>query len=818
MKSGLRIRNSTQSDMYLSTPKKQITDKLPKHTPTPKKMVNTSLLSPNSKTRRKVTETCDIQVYLRIKPIVSDIGTCVKVVDEKTIEFNSQKSNDKYTFSKVFDSTANQKDVYEITSKPLLQKMFDGKDSLLFSYGVTGSGKTYTMLGKSQQQQVDLRKSTIATGITSFDNEDRGVIPRLLEDLFSMISAQKENDVHYEVFSTFVEVYDGKVNDLLHNYADGDFRESLTSNFSVASSTSSINSILSSSSSSSNSSTKNKGDVEVREFNGKFILQGAKEVTITDCHKGKSILLHGNKCRSIRATQSNADSSRSHAIFTISLIKRDEELNQKEIGKITVVDLAGSERQKNTGAENKALKEASTINNSLMNLSRCMRAMKENQEKGVQTHIPYRDDVLTKILFKNEFLQGNGQVVMILNITPAAEGSNETVMALSFSGVVKEVKLKANDTSSLRRFLQSPKSVKKPVVSVGMVTDEDEELEELKRCYNRLKQEIEVVKMEVRQSTELEMRKQLTEEFEFQMNRVEELHQLSIIEMQKSMYQTIENNQQNIINQLNHYIQLYRETKEELERAQMLLSIHSQEENDKENGELMIERMKQEIEDLNEKIIDYEQLSKENTLLKSQYDELSVKYNQLVDNNNQKNEMYIDYEKRIKEFEKQHKEELANKTKDFKVETQLMKAEYDDKLHNQEKEIAVLRTKLEKAIEKKEQWKKYTTTLKEKYKQLSELNKQEKKEQANTSLLNKFKSIFVSSQHEDKDLPTFTITEDSISPVKKRKTSLEVTTDSPSKKQKNSEIVVHDEEEEEEVTTKQKSRQKSRRRKKNSNK
>ena len=86
------------------------------------------------------------------------------------------------------------------------------------------------------------------------------------------------------------------------------------------------------------------------------------------------------------------------------------------VSQLALVDLAGSERCKRTGNTDKALKEAGKINNSLMNLRRCMERLRENQKTGRNGAVPYRDDRLTH-LFRNYF-EGIGSVKMIVCVNP----------------------------------------------------------------------------------------------------------------------------------------------------------------------------------------------------------------------------------------------------------------------------------------------------------------------------------------------------------------------------------------------------------------
>lgn len=122
---------------------------------------------------------CDpVQVYCRVRPLKCEADlTCLKVTSPSTViltppemAINYKAGNlreTQYTFKRVFDVTSQQKDVYGTVAEPLIENLIRGKNGLLFTYGVTGSGKTYTMTGNAQHQ---------------------GVMPRCLDVLFKTIS------------------------------------------------------------------------------------------------------------------------------------------------------------------------------------------------------------------------------------------------------------------------------------------------------------------------------------------------------------------------------------------------------------------------------------------------------------------------------------------------------------------------------------------------------------------------------------------------------------------------------------------------------
>lgn len=120
-----------------------------------------------------------------------------------------------------------------------------------------------------------------------------------------------------------------------------------------------------------------------------FVVKSVKEI--------EHVMNVGNKNRSVGATEMNATSSRSHAIFIITVecseTGADGE-NHIRVGKLNLVDLAGSERQGKTKAEGTRLAEGIKINQSLSCLGNVINALVDGKVK----HVPYRDSQLTRLL------------------------------------------------------------------------------------------------------------------------------------------------------------------------------------------------------------------------------------------------------------------------------------------------------------------------------------------------------------------------------------------------------------------------------------
>ena len=110
------------------------------------------------------------------------------------------------------------------------------------------------------------------------------------------------------------------------------------------------------------------------------------------------LLLAGTKRRMQEPTEANPVSSRSHAVFQVSVSRRDrarDRVQSLHVGKLSMVDLAGSERASHTQNRGQRMLEGAKINRSLLALGNCINAL---VEKGSKAFIPYRDSKLTRLL------------------------------------------------------------------------------------------------------------------------------------------------------------------------------------------------------------------------------------------------------------------------------------------------------------------------------------------------------------------------------------------------------------------------------------
>mgnify|MGYP003571315751 CR=1 FL=1 len=294
----------------------------------------------------------------------------------------------KFTFDEVFDIDSSQKDVYAISAKPAVNSVLEGYNSTIFAYGQTGTGKTFTMEGFTYNQ---------------FD-EKRGIIPRTIEDIFTYIESNSNKDTKFIIRAAYLQIYNEMISDLLKP----------------------------------NNPNRN---LNIREDKKKGLyVEHLSEWAVRVPSDIYSLLEKGASCREVSNTNMNDVSSRSHAVFmiTVEQLISDLEINGRQItkiGRLNLVDLAGSERTRITGATGKQLEESKKINKSLSALGNVINALTDSKERK---HIPYRDSKLTRLLENS--LGGNCKTTMIATISPAQCSFNESLSTLNFAKRAKNIK------------------------------------------------------------------------------------------------------------------------------------------------------------------------------------------------------------------------------------------------------------------------------------------------------------------------------------------------------------------------------------------
>ncbi|CAI9734788.1 chromosome-associated kinesin KIF4A-like [Octopus vulgaris] len=352
-----------------------------------------------------------VKVAVRCRPLnnkETDEGgqTCVDFPSEGSCICLRKKI---FGFNFVFSPEISQIILYEEAVKPLINNLFLGYNATVLAYGQTGSGKTYTMGGAYTDDMPE---------------ETRGIIPRVLIDIFAEF---KTRDMKVSAGVSYLEIYKEEIHDLL---------------------------------------SEQKDQLCIREdYSGDIMIPGLTEVSVSDFTSTMACLTKGSTVRSTGSTAMNAQSSRSHAIFTITftITSKTDTVDVRK-AKFHLVDLAGSERIKKTMAEGDRLKEGININKGLLSLGNVISAL--SLEGGKRGHVPYRDSKLTRIL--QDSLGGNSYTLMIACISPADVNLEESVNTLRYAERASHIK-------------------NKPLINRDKRAAE---IQELKQCVETLKAEL----------------------------------------------------------------------------------------------------------------------------------------------------------------------------------------------------------------------------------------------------------------------------------------------------------------------------------------
>ncbi|KAK4954795.1 hypothetical protein LTR10_006987 [Elasticomyces elasticus] len=313
-----------------------------------------------------------------------------------------------FTFDKSFWSHnekdahyAQQQDVYASFGEEFLDHNFDGYHTCIFAYGQTGSGKSYTMMGSLDQP---------------------GLIPRTCRGLFERIEAEVNSSITYNVHVSYFEIYNEHVKDLLTK------------------------------------GTNPPTYLKIRESKSDGVyVQNLTDESAKSYEDIERLMKMGDMNRTTASTKMNDTSSRSHAVFTLTLkqIQHDIATDStiERLARMRLVDLAGSERANRTEATGQRLREGGNINQSLTTLGRVIAALADpkrqrasrmtglqNQAKRRTDVVPYRDSVLTWLL--KDSLGGNSKTAMVACISPV--DYDETLGTLRYADQAKRIRTRAH--------------------------------------------------------------------------------------------------------------------------------------------------------------------------------------------------------------------------------------------------------------------------------------------------------------------------------------------------------------------------------------
>ncbi|XP_025736772.1 kinesin-like protein KIF20B isoform X5 [Callorhinus ursinus] len=421
-----------------------------------------------------------LQVCLRIRPFTQsekehESEGCVYMLDSQTIllkdpqsilgrlsEKSSGQMAQKFSFSKVFGPETTQKEFFQGCIMQPVKDLLKGQSRLIFTYGLTNSGKTYTFQGTEenigilprtlnvlfdslqerlytkmnlkphrsreylrlsphQEKEEVASKSALLRQIKevvmqndSYDTLYGSLInslniPEFEESMkdCEQASLNMDNNIKFSVWVSFFEIYNECIYDLF---------APVLSKF-----------------------QKRKMLRLSQDVKGYSFIKDLQWIQVSDSKEAYRLLKLGIKHQSVAFTKLNNASSRSHSIFTIRILQiEDSEMPRvMRVSELCLCDLAGSERSMKTQNEGERLRETGNINTSLLTLGKCINVLKNSEKSKFQQHVPFRESKLTH--YFQSFFNGKGKICMIVNISQCYFAYDETLNVLKFSAIAQKV-------------------------------------------------------------------------------------------------------------------------------------------------------------------------------------------------------------------------------------------------------------------------------------------------------------------------------------------------------------------------------------------
>uniref|UniRef100_A0A9J8BBI0 Kinesin family member 20Bb n=1 Tax=Cyprinus carpio carpio TaxID=630221 RepID=A0A9J8BBI0_CYPCA len=420
-----------------------------------------------------------LQVYLRVRPFTTSERAegasqeCISIEPPDTVILKAHRASltarhserfgpqqaQRFQFSQVFGPDTTQREIFDGTTKSLVKEVLDGGNSLIFTYGVTNAGKTFTFLGPDSdcgilprslnvifksiegriysQNSIKPHRCVDFIKLTKEQQDDEATNKRNLLRRFKDIDPQKTlssmsssscslfesstfndtnrdsvclddtSNVKFSVWVSFCEIYNENIHDLLDVVPNGSHRRNV---------------------------------LRLAQDEGNAFVKDLKWVQVNSAEEALKVVKIGRKNQSSSSTKLNNVSSRSHSIFSIRILRIEDVgvPRVQTISELSLCDLAGSERCAKTQNQGDRLKEAGNINTSLLTLGKCINALRLSQtQPKIHQHIPFRESKLTH--YFQGFFCGRGKACMIININQCASVYDETLNVLRFSALAQKV-------------------------------------------------------------------------------------------------------------------------------------------------------------------------------------------------------------------------------------------------------------------------------------------------------------------------------------------------------------------------------------------
>ncbi|XP_039435460.2 kinesin-like protein subito isoform X2 [Culex pipiens pallens] len=481
-----------------------------------------------------VKEESTVKVCLRLRPNLKNnpVRLAFRIQDNTLLARGSDDNSTErqYTFSDIFNDSVSQAQVYESCIRPSISNITGDRGATFLTYGTSGSGKTYTLLGTNNSpgivpraiEQVFVENSNLIspqpnlkidkTTIQTLDDESVRdeinkvqAMKRILQNrdnshvrMKSIIQKEhafhpkEDPDLRVFIWVSFVEIYNENVYDLLAHDSIFGKRKPMK--------------ILS-----------NEGNAYIKDLS--CVYAGSSE----DAY---NILQFGIQSATYGSTDVNSNSSRSHSIFSMTVVSFSVVDQQINYSVYKFCDLAGSERLKKTGTVGDRLKEAQKINTSLLVLGRCLETVYKNQKsKKLAEIVPVRDSKLTMLI--QSALLGKEKFTMIVNLYPTEEYYDENLNVLNFSSIAKQIVLQKKMTQKHHRSTRFSFFLAQATSSPSARIDGNRLMMEVERLKQELEHEATVYREQLNEKElenqflrqellrqELQLRNELTDDFE----------------------------------------------------------------------------------------------------------------------------------------------------------------------------------------------------------------------------------------------------------------------------------------------------------------
>nr|XP_010969534.1 kinesin-like protein KIF20B isoform X2 [Camelus bactrianus] len=440
-----------------------------------------------------------LQVCLRIRPFTQsekehESKGCVYILDSQTVVLKdpqsiigrlSEKSSGQmaqtFSFSKVFGPETTQKEFFQGCILQPVKDLLKGQSRLIFTYGLTNSGKTYTFQGT--EENIGILPRTLNVLFDSLQERlyaKMNLKPHRSRDYLRLSPDQEKEEVasksallrQIKEVATHNDSHDTLYGSLTNSLNVSEFEESMKDceqaslnmdnniKFSVWVSFFEIYNecIYDLFVPVSSKFQKRKMLRLSQDVKGYSFIKDLQWIQVSEYKEAYRLLKLGIKHQSVAFTKLNNASSRSHSIFTIRILQiEDSEMPRvMRVSELSLCDLAGSERSMKTQNEGERLRETGNINTSLLTLGKCINVLKNSEKSKFQQHVPFRESKLTH--YFQSFFNGKGKICMIVNISQCFFAYDETLNVLKFSAIAQKVCVPDTLNSSQEKSFGSVKS------------------------------------------------------------------------------------------------------------------------------------------------------------------------------------------------------------------------------------------------------------------------------------------------------------------------------------------------------------------------